>query len=89
MAEVSLMHRRVYDQLLHKPKLDRKLVNIQSANGTCLKVDGTVSVSLSIGGTEMLQDFYVVSDLNRNLILELAWLHKNKVRLYFDLNYFE
>ena len=70
---------------MYKPKLDRKLVNLQSANGTCLKVDGCVSVSLSIGGTEMSQDFYVVSDLNRNLILGLDWLHKNKVRLYFDL----
>ena len=57
------MHRRAYDQLLYKPKLDRKIVNLQSANGTCLKVDGCVSVSLSIGGTEMSQDFYVVSDL--------------------------
>ena len=33
----------------------------------------------------MSQDFYVIRDLNRNLILVLDWLKQNNVRIYFDL----
>ena len=36
----------------------------------------------------MSQDFYVVRDLNRNLILGLDWLKENKVRLNLDLKCF-
>ena len=52
-----------------------KKVCLQSANGT----------ELSIGGTEVSQDFFVIRDLNRNLILGLDWLKQNNVRIYFDL----
>lgn len=79
------MHRRIYDQLKIKPKLQNKKVSLQSANGTELKVDGCINVQFCIGGTEMSQDFYVVRDLNRNLILGLDWLKQNNVRIYFDL----
>ncbi|MEW8091488.1 MAG: retropepsin-like aspartic protease, partial [Candidatus Thiodiazotropha endolucinida] len=84
-AECSLMHRRIYDQLKFKPKLQNKKISLQSANGSELKVDGCINVHFCIGGTEMSQDFYVVRDLNRNLILGLDWLKENNVRLYFDL----
>ena len=84
-AECSLMHRRVYDNLKNKPKLLKKNINLQSANGTQLKVDGCVNVQFRIGGTDLSQDFYVIRDLNRNLILGLDWLKQNNVRIYFDL----
>ena len=79
------MHRRVYDNLKNKPKLLKKTADLQSANGTSLKVDGCVNVQFRIGGTEVSQDFYVVRDLNRNMILGLDWLKSNNVRIYFDL----
>ena len=79
------MHRRVYDSLKNKPKLLKKNINLQSANGTRLQVDGCVNVNFRIGGTEVSQDFYVVRDLNRNMILGLDWLKQNNVRIYFDL----
>ena len=84
-AECSLMHRRIYDQLKNKPRLINKKVCLQSANGTELKCDGCITVQICIGGTEMSQDFYVIRDLNRNLILGLDWLKQNNVRIYFDL----
>ena len=84
-AECSLMHRRIYDQLKDRPKLRNKKVCLQSANGTELKCDGCVNVQICIGGTEMSQDFYVVRDLNRNMILGLDWLKEHNVRIYFDL----
>lgn len=73
------MHRRVYDSLKVKPKLFRRMVNLQSANGISLKVYGCINVTLSVGGTEMSQEFYVVKDLNRNLILDLYWLKQNRL----------
>ena len=84
-AECSLMHRRIYDQLKNKPSLINKKVCLQSANGTELKCDGCITVQICIGGTEMSQDFYVIRDLNRNMILGLDWLKQNNVRIYFDL----
>ena len=79
------MHRRVYDSLKNKPKLHKNTVDLQSANGSSLNVDGCVNVQFRIGGTEVSQDFYVVRDLNRNMILGLDWLKSNNVRIYFDL----
>ena len=68
------MHRRIYDQLKNKPRLINKKVCLQSANGTELKCDGRITVQICIGGTEISQDFYVIRDLNRNLILVWAGL---------------
>ena len=42
-AECSLMHRRVYDQLKNKPRLNNKKACLQSANGSELKCDGCIS----------------------------------------------
>ena len=84
-AECSLMHRRIYDQLKNKPRLINKKVCLQSASGTELKCDGCITVQICIGGTDMSQDFYVIRDLNRNLILGMDWLKQNNVRIYFDL----
>ena len=79
------MHRRIYDQLKNKPRLINKKVCLQSANGSELICDGCITVQVCIGGTEMSQDFYVIRELNRNLILGLDWLKQNNVRIYFDL----
>ena len=70
-AECSLTHRRIYDQLKNKSRLINKMFFLQSANGTELKCDGCITVQICIGGTEMSQDFYVIRDLSRNLILGL------------------
>ena len=35
----------------------------------------------------MSQDFYVIRDLNRNLILGLDWMKQNNVRIYMDLKW--
>ena len=58
---------------------------MQSANVSSLNVHSCVNVQFHIGGTEVSQDFYVVRDLNRNMILGLDWLKSNNVRIYFDL----
>ena len=84
-AEVSLMHRRVYDSLLVKPKLQFKRINLSGVSGGALKIDGCINLKFTIGGIEMQHMFYVVKDMSRNLILGTDWLHQHGVRIYYDL----
>ena len=84
-AEVSLMHRRVYDSLLVKPKLQFKRINLSGVSGGALKIDGCINLRFTIGGIEMQHMFYVVKDMSRNLILGTDWLRQHGVRIYYDL----
>ena len=84
-AEVSLMHRRVYDLLKDKPRLMNRKINLHGVNGSLLKIDGCIDLTFSVGGTEMKQNFYVVREMNRNLILGTDRLRQHGVRIYFDL----
>ena len=84
-AEVSLMHRRVYDSLLVKPKLQFKRINLSGVSGGALKIDGCINLKFTIGGIEMQHMFYVVKDMSRNLILGTDWLRQHGVWIYYDL----
>ena len=84
-AEISLMHTRVFESLKPRPKLLAKKISLQSVNGEALEVDGCVDVNFKIGGTEVRQVFYVIPNMNRNLILGRNMLFKNRARIYFDL----
>ena len=84
-AEVSLMHRRVYDSLLVKPKLQFKRINLSGVSGGALKIDGCINLKFTVGGIEMQHMFYVVKDMSRNLILGTDWLRQHGVRIYYDL----
>ena len=84
-AEVSLIHRRAYQNLKDKPKLKNKKVYLQSASGQPMLVDGSINITIEIRGIKTNQIFYVVKNLNRNLILGRDWLKQNGVRLYYDL----
>ena len=84
-AEVSLMHRRVYDSLKIKPRLQRRKACLNSVSRESLQVDGCVNLTFSIGDTEMQHMFYVVREMNRNLILGSDWLCQHGVRIYYDL----
>lgn len=84
-AEVSLMHRRVFDSLKVKPKLLNKKANLQSVNGEALSVDGCANVAFEIGGIKMEHTMYIVNNINRKLILGRDWLLENGVRIYYDL----
>ena len=84
-AEVSLMHRRVYDSLLVKPKLQFQRINLSGVSGGALKIDGCINLKFTIGGIEMQHMFYVVKDMSRNLILGTDWLRQHGVRIYYDL----
>ena len=84
-AKCSLMHRGVYDQLKNKPRLVNTKVCLLSANGSELKCDGSISIQVCIGSTDMSQEFYVIRESNRNMILELDWMKSTNVRISMDL----
>ncbi len=79
------MHRRVYDSLKIKPRLQNRKIHLQSCSGQSLNIDGCIDLPFIIGGAEMKQTFFVMRGLNRNLILGQDWLKQNGVRIYFDL----
>ena len=84
-AQCSLLHYKRYKTLNGLPKLSKKKVNLQSVNGNSLNCLGSIDIEFSIKSVKMTHTFYVVSDMNRNVILGRDWLVKNGVRLYFDL----
>lgn len=85
-AQTSLIHRRVYQSLAFPPRLIKKNVTLQSVTGQTLTVDGCVTLTFKLAGLKIEHTFFVVSDLNRNIILGRDFLQQNQVRLYFDLN---
>ena len=83
-AEVSLVHRRVFDKLKHGHVLGKQKVNLQAVNGNKLQIDGCATIKFKLGGRKFQHTFYVVDGLNRNLILGRDWIIDNKVVLYFN-----
>ena len=75
----------IYQSLRFKPHLKKISVNLQSVNGEQLKVHGQVKLELILNGVKLEHNFYVVSNMNRNLILGQDWLIKNGVKIYYDL----
>ena len=67
---------KIYQSLSFKPHLKKISVNLQSVNGEQLKVHGQVKLALNLNGMKLEHNFYVVSNMNRNLILGQDWLIK-------------
>ena len=67
-ALCSLLNRKIYNRVKTLPPLTRKKINLQSVNGSPLMVDGSIEISIEIGGVKTKQLFYVVSNMNRNVI---------------------
>jgi hypothetical protein len=84
-AEVSLIHSRIFASLKDKPKVFKRKAHLQSVSGQALNIEGCANITIKIGKTEVTQLFYIVKDMNRNVILGKDWLTQNGVRLYFDL----
>ena len=72
-----MIHKRIFETLRDKPKLLKKTANLQSVNGGSLHVEGCANLTFKIGSTKVTQLFYVVRDMNRNVILGKDWLVQN------------
>ena len=85
MPKASLCHRRIFNQIINRPKLERKQIALQSVKGDPVPVDGVADITFKIAGISITHTFYVVPTLNRNILLGRDFLKQNNVRLYFDL----
>ena len=84
-AFLSLLGMNVYKALKVKQKITNHFVNLQSVNAESLEVKGRVNLNFEMNGTKFNHDFYLVKNMNRNLIIGHNFLTKNGVRLYFDI----
>ena len=51
-----------------------------------MHVDGISELTFTLGGLKMSHKFYVVQNLNRNVIIGLKWLKSRGIRVYHDLS---
>ena len=65
--------------------MKKYFVNLHSVNGESLDVKGAIELYVELGGTKYIQKFYVVTNINRNVILGRDFLTTYGLRLYFDL----
>ena len=81
------MHRRVYQSLKDAPRLINKKAYLQSVNVDSLSVNGGTEIDFTMVGTKFKHVFFIVSDMNRNMILNLTcWEKWHKVNFrYRDL----
>ena len=83
-AEVSLIHKRVFNKLKDNYILVKQKVNLQAVDGGNLQVDGCANFTFKLGGQKFSQKFYVIEGLNMNAILGRDWIIENEVVLYFN-----
>ena len=84
-ADASLISKKMYNKLPHKPKLNRVTPRLQTASGESLSIIGQTTISFTMNGLPITQKFFVTDGLNRNFILGRDWLKEHRVRLYIDL----
>ena len=84
-AEVSLVHSRIYNCLRDKPKLKKQSALLQSEKGDSIDVDGCALLKYEIGKEKEDHEFFIVPQMNRNIILGRDWLKQFGVCMYYDL----
>ena len=58
---------------------------MQSVQGDSIDVDGCIQLKYQIGREKQDHEFFVVSEMNRNIILGRDWLKQFGVHMYYDL----
>ena len=73
-AQVSLISKKMYDNLPYKPKMVRAVPKLQAANGESLKVLGQTNLTFTVNGLSMGQTFCVTEGLNtRDGLAQETW----------------
>ena len=84
-AEVSLIHIKVNKSLKNKPKLKKQNTLLQSVKEDSIDVDGCALIEYEIGKEKQEHEFFIVPQMNRNIILGRDWLKQFGVCMYYDL----
>ena len=83
-AEVSLIHTRVYNSLKEIPKLKKQSGFLQLVKGDSIDTDGCASLKYDISREKQENEFFVVPEMNTNLVLGRDWLKQVGVHIYYD-----
>ena len=59
----------MYKSLENKPKLKKQTAFLQSVKGDSIDVDGCAIMEYEIGKEKQEHDFFIVPQMNRNIIL--------------------
>ena len=84
-AEVSLIHTKVYKYLKNKPKLKKQTALLQSVKRDSIYLDRCALIEYEIGKKKQEHEFFLVLQMNRNIILVRDWLKQFCVHMYYDL----
>ena len=84
-SEVSLTHTRVYKALKNKPQLKKQTALLQSVKGDCIDVDGCALIEYEIGKEKQEYEFFIVPQMNRNIIFGKDWLKQFGLCIYYDI----
>ena len=68
----------------NKPILQRHKLDLMTAGNIPLHIDGLSEFEFMIRGLKMTHTFYIVGNLNRNVIVGLDWLQSRGVCVYHD-----
>ena len=68
-AEVSLIYIQVFNSLKEKPKLKKQSAFLQLVKGDSNDIDGCASLKYEIGREKQENEFFVVLEMDRNIIL--------------------
>ena len=81
------MHSRIYNCLGDKPKLKKQSALLQSVITIrdSIDVDGCALLKHEIGKENQEHEFFIVPQMNRNIILGRDWLKQFGVCMYYDL----
>ena len=86
-AEVAPIHTKVFNSLQEKPKLKKESVFLQTVTCDSIDVDGCASLKYETGREKQEQEFFVVPESNRNIILGRDQLKQLGVGMYYDLGW--
>ena len=84
-AEVSLIHTKVYKSLKNKPKLKKQTMLLQSVKMDSIDVDGCALIEYEIRMEKQEHEFFIVLQMNKNIILNRDQLKQFGAHMYYDL----
>ena len=75
----------MYKSLKNKPKLKKQTALLQSVKGDSVDVDVCALIEYEMGKEKQEHEFFIVPQMNRNIILGRDWLKQSGVHMYYDL----
>ena len=74
----------MYKSLKNKPKLKKQTVLLQLVKGVFIDMDGCPLIEYEIGKEKQEHQFFIVPQMNRNIILDRDWFKQFDMYMYYD-----